>query len=314
MATYKGIQGYSVQKLSDDPTASEAAGQLWYNSTSGAFKISTEGAGAWASSATMNTATYGGRGIGTTTALVGAGGDGSDNKNTETYNGTAWTTETALNTGHYIAGSFGASSTSAMMASGYDAPANVVDVEEWNGSAWTEKANVNTARRGGGGAGIVTAGLIFGGYSTGIVAICESWNGSAWTETADLNTAQEDIFQGIGTQTASQCVGPPTENETFNGTSWSEQAAINAAGNTGGGSGTSTDSLIFAGGPGTPTRCEKWDGTSWTELADVATAKQRIGSTSTTSTSALKFEGSPATATTEEWSEPVYTIKTVTVS
>ena len=40
MATYKGIQGYSVQKLSSDPTASEAEGQLWYNSTSGKFKIS----------------------------------------------------------------------------------------------------------------------------------------------------------------------------------------------------------------------------------------------------------------------------------
>ena len=42
MATYKGIQGYSVQKLSSDPTASEAAGQLWYNSTLGKFKIATE--------------------------------------------------------------------------------------------------------------------------------------------------------------------------------------------------------------------------------------------------------------------------------
>ena len=42
MATYKGIQGYTVQKLSDDPTASEAAGQLWYNSTSGKFKISVQ--------------------------------------------------------------------------------------------------------------------------------------------------------------------------------------------------------------------------------------------------------------------------------
>jgi len=31
MATYKGIQGYSVQKLSSDPTASEAAGQLFYS-------------------------------------------------------------------------------------------------------------------------------------------------------------------------------------------------------------------------------------------------------------------------------------------
>ena len=54
MATYKGIQGYSVQKLSSDPTASEAEGQLWYNSTAGKFKISTAGAGAWASGGNVN--------------------------------------------------------------------------------------------------------------------------------------------------------------------------------------------------------------------------------------------------------------------
>ena len=53
MATYKGIQGYSVQKLSSDPTASEAVGQLWYNSGTGKFKISVAGAGAWASGAEL---------------------------------------------------------------------------------------------------------------------------------------------------------------------------------------------------------------------------------------------------------------------
>jgi len=46
MATYKGIQGYSVQKLSSDPTASsDTAGQLWYNSTEGAFKIVVDDGG-----------------------------------------------------------------------------------------------------------------------------------------------------------------------------------------------------------------------------------------------------------------------------
>ena len=54
MATYKGIQGYSVQKLSSDPTASEAAGQLWYNSTSWKFKLAVAGAGAWSAGGTSN--------------------------------------------------------------------------------------------------------------------------------------------------------------------------------------------------------------------------------------------------------------------
>ena len=55
MATYKGIQGYSVQKLSTDPTASsDTTGQLFYNSTSGDFKVSVAGAGAWASGGARN--------------------------------------------------------------------------------------------------------------------------------------------------------------------------------------------------------------------------------------------------------------------
>ena len=56
MATYKGIQGYSVQKLTSDPTVADTIGQLWYNSTSGKFKIGDAGAGAWASAPSMNTA------------------------------------------------------------------------------------------------------------------------------------------------------------------------------------------------------------------------------------------------------------------
>ncbi len=58
MATYKGIQGTTVQKLATDPTASEAAGQLWYNSTSGAFKVSVAGAGAWSSGNNLNTGSW----------------------------------------------------------------------------------------------------------------------------------------------------------------------------------------------------------------------------------------------------------------
>ena len=40
MATYKAIQGQTVQKLSADPTASAVTeGLLFYNSTDGAFRI-----------------------------------------------------------------------------------------------------------------------------------------------------------------------------------------------------------------------------------------------------------------------------------
>jgi len=46
MTAYKGIQGYTVQSLTNDPTASEdTEGQLWYNSGSGKFKIVVDDGG-----------------------------------------------------------------------------------------------------------------------------------------------------------------------------------------------------------------------------------------------------------------------------
>ena len=58
MADYKGIQGYTVQKLSSDPDKSEADGQLWYNSSAGKFKIGTSATGAWASGGDINVPRY----------------------------------------------------------------------------------------------------------------------------------------------------------------------------------------------------------------------------------------------------------------
>ena len=76
MATYKGIQGYTVQSLTSDPPAEQSVGQLWYNSTTGKFKLSTEGAGAWA---TANPLSGTGRQqsdmVGTKSAAIIMGGD-----------------------------------------------------------------------------------------------------------------------------------------------------------------------------------------------------------------------------------------------
>jgi hypothetical protein len=56
MATYKGIQGFTIQNLSADPS-NPIEGQVWYNSTSNVWKV-TEATtvGAWATGNNMNTA------------------------------------------------------------------------------------------------------------------------------------------------------------------------------------------------------------------------------------------------------------------
>jgi hypothetical protein len=38
MATYKGIQGFTIQNLSADPS-NPIEGQVWYNSTSSVWKV-----------------------------------------------------------------------------------------------------------------------------------------------------------------------------------------------------------------------------------------------------------------------------------
>jgi hypothetical protein len=68
MTLYKGIQGFSVQNLSADPTDPNE-GQLWYNSTSNVWKVtSATTAGAWATGNNLNTARFSLAGAGTQTA------------------------------------------------------------------------------------------------------------------------------------------------------------------------------------------------------------------------------------------------------
>jgi hypothetical protein len=58
MADYKGIQGFGVETLASDPTESGSVGQIFYNSTSGTFKVVKPGgiaAGTWASGGSLNT-------------------------------------------------------------------------------------------------------------------------------------------------------------------------------------------------------------------------------------------------------------------
>ena len=46
MAKYKDIQGYTVEVLASDPSASaDTEGQLWFNSTSSVWKIVVDDGG-----------------------------------------------------------------------------------------------------------------------------------------------------------------------------------------------------------------------------------------------------------------------------
>ena len=153
-----------------------------------------------------------------------------------------------------------------------------------NLGSWATGGNLNTAREFLNSAGTQTASLGFGGRSGSTsYAITERYDGSSWTEVGDLNTGRFGLG-GTGTQTAAIGYGGATPPGNTN---------VDVA--------------------------ETFDGTSWTEVGDLAVAT-RMGSGGGTTASGFVAGGYPAntppteTATMEIWADPVYTIKTVTVS
>ena len=147
MATYKGIKGVKVVTKATDPTASEADGTVWYNSTSPtALKYAIQGAAAWAAGGNLNTARRGIMGIGSQTAALGCGGVLMTNA-VEAYNGSTWTTVTAMGSARYMGAPAG-TQTAGLIAGGYNhVDASMTITELYNGSTWTEVADLNTGRR-----------------------------------------------------------------------------------------------------------------------------------------------------------------------
>jgi len=345
MATYKGIQGSTVQSLSADPPGAQSSGQLWYNSTSNVWKITSEGTGAWASGgAVPGTGLQGWPGsAGTVTAALTIGGitsiaeSGTYINESYEYDGTSWGTEVSMNrdTGAYTQG---LGTQTAAISGGYyrstttPAPTGVLNVSEsYNGVAWTTTNPTQNALGIRTGCGTLTAGLEAGGtdVTPTVSGVSESFDGTTWADVASLNTSRSGAAQHNGTLTASFCIGGGTPTivgvvEEFNGTGWTETTAINTPRKGVMGSGTTALALIYAGevpsnSPIASILTESWNGTSWTEVADLTTGRGGGGSAGTTNTGALCISGatglSPGyTTSTEVWASPNYAVETVTTS
>ena len=213
MATYKGIQGYTVQKLSSDPTVADTVGQLWYNSSAAKFKISTEGAGAWASGPTMLQAQDAGGSCGIQTAAMFFGGRSPSTSgitDSHTYNGTAWTETANLLVGVYTQAGFG-TTTAAMSAGGDPAPPSRAGSVSWNGTSWTAANDLQLGRRHVMGCGTQTAGLISGGTIPATPGstyreATELYDGTSWAA-ANKQTTAASLKTTFGTTTAAIAAG-----------------------------------------------------------------------------------------------------------
>ena len=330
MATYKGIKGVKVVTKTSDPTASEALGTVWYNSTSpAALKYAIEGAGTWAASNPLNTARNAlGAQTGTQTAALIMDGRGNEStlNVTELYDGTSWTEVADSVQSLYARGSFGTQTATISAGGNTGAMSNIT--ESWDGTSWTNTGHgIGTARRDSCGCGIQTAGLITTGKTgTAVTGATETYNGSAWTEVGDVNTARQEVAAANASPVTASLVfggnpGAQALTESWDGTTWTEVNNLVEGRTYMAGSGIQTAAFGISGHtttpgvPGYTATTEQFDGTSWTEVADLASVRSgggAAGSSSATVTFGGYYIGT--ITLTEEFTAPVYTVKTVTVS
>jgi hypothetical protein len=345
MSEYKGIKGFSVQTLAADPDTPGWVGSIFYNSTSGTFKVVKPGgasAGTWASGGNLNTARGSISGAGTQTAAIAFGGDIANPPGTpapytvqaltESYNGTSWTEVNDLNKARLVYVGGVGTQTAALLSGGYTIPPSAspsptigiqVNVESWNGTSWTEVAEFSTSRYAFGTSvsSPNTDTMIAGGYTgnppTALTNAVETWNGTSWASGTAMTTPKGG-FSGLGASSTAVLMAGTT-TELWNGTSWTEVAEKNNTRASSASAGSSSSGLVYGGNPAS-VFTEYWDGSTWTEVADLGTGRGRLAGAGSTSASsaALAVGGSTApgarSSTTEEWTAPDVVINTLTTS
>jgi len=181
----------------------------------------------------------------------------------------------------YNTSGFGVQTASVFIAGSYPNYNN--NTQEYNGSGFSAGGAYPESRSGIGTAGILTAGLAWGGNSSPEFEsqLTNEYNGTSWT---NVNNYPITVAfpAGAGTQTAGLGAGgwdysgpfsaKNTTNE-YDGTNWTGSNNLNTARSSLFGGGTQT-AAIMAGGdkftPGTASdnsgACEEYNGTSWTSV------------------------------------------------
>jgi len=150
----------------------------------------------WTTAPVINTARFKSGSAGTQTAALMFGGSISSpvffstgGDNTESYNGTSWTS--VANLPHALTSAFGGNGTdtqSFAISVGND-PGGVTRTSLWNGTSWTANpTTLATPRSAGGKSGSATAGLFFGGGSPPAF-LTEEWTGPGVGETKTVTVS-----------------------------------------------------------------------------------------------------------------------------
>jgi hypothetical protein len=321
MAKYSDIKGFTVQTVTSDPGATQFAAGSWASDatapqttqSAGSFGTSTAAVSsggydgssyiqttiefngsAWTSGGSMNRP--GGQsfpGFGTESSGGIAGGYKTSGNavvnNFESYNGTAFTESTDLNSARQNGGATGASATAGIVVGGTTGVGSPPDttgnnnVEIWNGTSWTEISEINTARysmRALGSTCPAPTAVVAGGENSGTkTGVTEKYDGSSWSESGDLNTARSQHGGAGNVATSGICFG---------------------------GEGSAPSYTNYA-------LTEHFDGSTWTEVSDLSGTRNSFGTQTGTASAAIAAQGrNPGfTGLTEIWSAPSTFQKTI---
>jgi hypothetical protein len=227
----------------------------------------------------------------------------------------AWSSASPMSTGREFGGSGIGTQGANIVAGGYQySPDTRIDnTEEYNGNGWTTITTIGEVKYLAGGAGSVTAGLVFGGSTPPYTGNTEEYNGSAWAEQTNMTTARSLYNAGAGGpsgQTAGLAAGGydgsnSNATEEYDGSSWTNGGNLGTARRASSLFGTQTAATLATGYvTGPVTTVENYDGSAWTTGTSTNVAKNSTGCSAMSQTSAVVFAGNgPGTAVTtnESW-------------
>lgn len=258
--------------------------------------------------------------VGTQDAALGFGGFTPPAPGSKTpglansYDGSTWTSITAMNTGRATL-TGGGIQTYAIGAAGYSTPTTsaTANTEIWDGTSWTESADLATPRFNIAGSKSGTASAFLGctGYTPGSqTSLTEEFNFSsstftpaAWSSGGNLSQARTEFAAAQNsTQDAGLVFGGfdgsttiYNATEEYNGSAWSSGGNLPQGLRVPGGAGTQTAGLSVAGrnGPSPTARINntyEYDGAAWTAGGNYPATQAYTGATGT-QTTALAFGG-----------------------
>ena len=303
-----GATSTAFRTVATDPSPL-VAGDVWYNSTSDAFKCAKIPATAvFTASATLPVARAGATAAGTVSAAILFGGLGAGSSDTYTWNGTAWSTGGTL-LAVFVLGRGTGTSTAALTAAGLDSPQTAIVIPsaaKYNGTSWTSTGSLITGRYYPGAFGTQSSSVVFsGGTLAGYTNTSEAFNGSTWSSGGNYPQTSQAYLSGAGGSSSSGVsVSMSSSNlvrNTYNGTSWASAGSVSAGRGDAATAGTQTSAIGAGGysGPGDPSvsTSDTYNGASWSVGPSLLAARQGAGGCGASSTSMLVMGGSDPSST-----------------